>query len=242
MNNPVIKFLYVIWYIPVFTLLTILGGTLSIFLSFFSKKAARYITNTPWSYIALLPAGIGLKTIGQENLPKSYGNYIIYANHTSLLDIPAVGKAVNVSLTWVAKASLAKVPFFGWALLRVHMLVDRTGGANAAKNMVEDAASRLQGGQTLAIFPEGTRNRGEEPLLPFKKGAFILAKHTNVPIVPVAIKNAKNLWPAHKYWPMPGVIRIKIGHPFTLQPGENLAALTERAQQNLLEMLTDESW
>ena len=242
MNNPVLKFLYIIWYIPVLTTLTIIGGTISFVVSFFSKKAARYITNAPWSYIALVPAGIRLKTFGQENLPKTCGNYIIYANHTSLLDIPTVGKAVNISLTWLAKASLAKIPFFGWALLRVHMLVDRKGGANAVKHMVKDASSRLQSGQTLAIFPEGTRNRGEEPLLPFKQGAFILAKHTSVPIVPVAIKNAKNLWPANKYWPKPGIIRIKIGVPFSLKPGENLASLTARAHANLLEMLTDESW
>lgn len=242
MSNPVVKFFYVIWYLSVFSFFTVCGGVTTLVVSLFSEKWARYITNIIWAYVVIPPAGIRLETIGRENLPQLHGNYIVYANHGSLLDIPAVALATRVPLTWVAKASLSKIPFFGWAMARVHMLVDRKGSVDATRKMVEEASRRLKDGQILSIFPEGTRNRGDQPLLPFKKGAFILARHTKVPIVPVAIKNSRALWPANKFWPRPGIIRIKIGSPMAPLAGENLTALTERAQCVLLEMLTDQSW
>jgi len=241
MNNPVIKFLYLLWYLPVLVLSTIGLGLASVVTSYFSIKWARYISNSGWGHAVLDPAGIKLRTTGLDNLPEG-GGFIIYANHTSMTDIPTVALATQKPVSWVAKASLGRIPFFGWALARVHMLVDRGGGADAARKMVEEATRRLNQGEILAIFPEGTRNRSPEPLLPFKKGAFILAKHTGAPIVPVAIKNAGRLWPAGKLWPCPGTIRVKIGPPLLPQAGERLGDLTERAQAALQILLTDDSW
>lgn len=242
MNNPVIRFLYVVAYLTIFSALTICGAVATVTVGLFSKSGARYITNAPWAYMTVLLAGIRLKVTGRENLPPEKGGFIIYVNHTSLLDIPTVSLTTGRSVTWVAKASLAKIPFFGWALVQGHMLVDRGGGPSAARGMVEEASRRLAEGQTLAIFPEGTRNRGDVPLLPFKKGTFILAKHTGATLVPVAVKNAGKLWPAGKYWPRPGAIRVKIGTPFAPGEGESLAALTGRAQTALNELLVDDSW
>jgi 1-acyl-sn-glycerol-3-phosphate acyltransferase len=158
------------------------------------------------------------------------------------LDIPALGLATRAPLTWVAKASLGRVPFFGWALARVHLLVDREGGAEAAVSLVNEAGGRLARGEVLSIFPEGTRRHGPEQLLPFKKGAFILARQNGAPVVPVALKNTGALWPAGRIGPWPGLIRVRIGPPLTLVPGEKLAAFTIRAQEALAGLLADESW
>lgn len=242
MNNPVVKFLYLVWYLPVLVLLTIFLGLLCVVVSYFSTRAARYISNSLWGHAVLDPAGIGLTTSGLENLPEGDGGFIIFANHTSLTDIPTVALATRKPVSWLAKASLGRIPFFGWGLARVHMLVDRGGGVEATRKMVEEATTRLERGEILAIFPEGTRNRGSEPLLPFKKGTFILAKHTGAPIVPLAIKNAGNLWPADKYWPRPGTIRVKIGPPIRPQEGEKLGDITQRAQEALRALLVDDSW
>lgn len=242
MHNPVVKFLYVLWFVPLFVSLTIVAGSLSLISSLFSIKFARYITNNWWSYIVFIPAGISLKTIGLENLPESEGGFIIFANHSSLTDIPTVSLSTGRQVSWVAKAALGKIPFFGWALARVHMLVDRGGGADSAKKMVEEAEIRLKGGEILSIFPEGTRNKTDQLVLPFKKGAFILAKHTGATMVPLAIKNASKIWPAGAFWPTPGTIRVKIGEPLQPKEGERLADLTARAQAALSELLADESW
>ncbi|MDR0881840.1 MAG: 1-acyl-sn-glycerol-3-phosphate acyltransferase [Candidatus Adiutrix sp.] len=239
--NKALRFIYILWYLPVFYVLI---GILSIaifFVDFLSARAARYLCNTVVGHATLDPGGLRLKTLGRENLPAGSG-FIIFANHSSLLDIPAVALSTGSSITWVAKAALGKIPFFGWALRKVHMLVDRGGGAEAARRMVEDAEDRLKKGQILAIFPEGTRNRGQALLQPFKKGAFILAKHTGAPLVPVAIKNAGRLWPPGHFWPRPGLIRVKIGPTLQPVPGERLADLTAKAQAALEALLADESW
>ena len=242
MDNPVVKFFYVIWYVPVLVLSTIVLGGVCVVVSYFSIRAARYLTNIMWGHAALDPAGLKLRVTGLENLPEGDGGFIIYANHTSMADIPTVALATQKPVSWVAKASLGRIPFFGWALARVHMLVDRGGGAEAARKMVDEATRRLNQGEILAIFPEGTRNRGAEPLLPFKKGTFILAKHTGASIVPLAIKNAGQLWPAGQFWPRPGTIRVKIGQPLLPLDGERLGDITNRAQAALEALLTDDSW
>lgn len=242
MNNPLIKFIYLMWFLPVFVCLTITLGLVCVFVSFFSLRAARFISNPVWGHAALDPAGIRLSTIGRENLPQARGGFIIFANHTSTADIPAVALSTGRPVTWVAKAGLGRIPFFGWALMRVHMLVDRGGGAESARKMVAEAETRLRRDEILSIFPEGTRNKTVAPLLPFKKGAFILAKHTGAPIVPLAIKNAGQLWPVGSLCPRPGTIRVKIGPPLNPEPGEKLGSLTQRAQAALEELLIDDSW
>jgi 1-acyl-sn-glycerol-3-phosphate acyltransferase len=85
----------------------------------------------------------------------------------------------------------------------------------------------------MAIFPEGTRNKSAVPVLPFKKGAFILAKHTGVPLIPLAILNSGSLWPSGRYLPSPGQIKAAIGAPLTVEPKESLAALAKKAEKIL---------
>jgi len=242
MNNPVFRFFYAVWFVTVITVSTIVLGLTTVVLSFFSPKAARYMTDVAWSHSVLTLAGIKVETSGLENLPGTEGGYILFANHTSAADIPAVGLSTGKLVSWLAKASLGKIPFFGWGLARVHMLVDRGGGPEAAKKMVAEARQRLGDNQILAIFPEGTRNRTDELLLPFKKGAFILSKQTKALIVPLAIKNAGKLWPAGAFWPKPGVIKVKIGRPLAPIDGEKLGDITVRAQTALYDLLIDESW
>jgi 1-acyl-sn-glycerol-3-phosphate acyltransferase len=114
------------------------------------------------------------------------------------------------------------------------MLVEREGGSESARKMVNEATSRLNSGDIMAIFPEGTRNKTKyKDLLPFKKGAFILAKHTKVSLLPVAIYNSGNLWPSGTYLPKQGTIKISIGKPLTLNADETLSAITQRAYETM---------
>ena len=234
------RFLFLAWYLPLLTAMTLLCATTAWAASFFSLRLARYISNTVWSHAVLGPAGIRLAVSGRENLPPGPGGFIVFANHNSLLDIPALGLATRAPLTWVAKASLGRIPFFGWALARVHMLVDREGGAGALSRLVTEASLRLTRGEALSIFPEGTRRHGPERLLPFKKGAFILARQTGAPAVPVALKNTGPLWPVGRLGPRPGLIRVRIGPPLVPVPGEKPAAFTARAQEALASLLADD--
>ena len=228
--------LFAIWYIPLFAILTIAAGFAALALNYFSKRAVRRITSQGWAHIVLDPALIKVSATGRENLPPpESGGFIIFANHRSLLDIPTVAEATGRSITWVAKAALGRIPVFGWALKRVHLLVDRGGSAEAAKAMIADAAKRISQGEIIAIFPEGTRNKTGDPLLPFKKGAFILAKHTGAPLVPLAIEGTGGLWPSGRLVPNPGpgLVKVAIGSPMEVRSDESLNQIAQRAQETL---------
>ncbi|MDR1038768.1 MAG: 1-acylglycerol-3-phosphate O-acyltransferase [Deltaproteobacteria bacterium] len=221
------------WYLPLFTVMTLAAGAVCLAGSLFSGRFARTVSGQVWGSIVLGPAFIGLDVKGAENVPPG-GGFIVYANHRSLLDIPAASMAVDRPLSWVAKSALGRIPVFGWVLKRAHMLVEREGGAEAARKMITEAEARLAAGEILAIFPEGTRNRdAARALLPFKKGAFILAKHTGVPLVPLAIVNSGALWPSRTFLPKSGYIKVVVGKPLNPAPRESLAALTARAREAL---------
>ncbi|MDR1656761.1 MAG: 1-acyl-sn-glycerol-3-phosphate acyltransferase [Deltaproteobacteria bacterium] len=225
---------YKLWYLIVFTLSTIVAGLLCLALSYISKPFTRRITSQGWAYIVLGPARIKVEVTGHSYLPPpGAGGYIIFANHRSILDIPTVAVATGRAISWVAKSALGRIPVFGWTLKRVHLLVDRGGSAEAAKHMIAEASGRLAQGEIMAIFPEGTRNKTESPLLPFKKGAFILAKHTGVPLVPLAIYGSGRLWPSGSLTPKPGLIKVAIGPPITVGPKDTLNNISAAAQDTL---------
>jgi 1-acyl-sn-glycerol-3-phosphate acyltransferase len=89
----------------------------------------------------------------------------------------------------LAKKELLKVPVLGVGMGFVNvMAIDRTNRESAIRT-TEAAAKRIRSGISFAVFVEGTRARPGE-LLPFKKGAFYMARQAGVPVVPVAIKNS----------------------------------------------------
>jgi 1-acyl-sn-glycerol-3-phosphate acyltransferase len=222
-----------VWYLPLFTVMTILLGAVCLVGSLFSKGFARAVSGQVWAASVLGPAFILPRLSGEENIPPG-GGFIVYANHRSLIDIPAASLAIARPLSWVAKSALGRIPVFGWVLKRVHLLVEREGGLSSARTMISEAEARLAAGEILAIFPEGTRNRDpSKALLPFKKGAFIMAKHTGAALVPLAVVNSGNLWPSGSFLPHHGTISVAVGPPLTPEPGESLGALTERARKAL---------
>jgi 1-acyl-sn-glycerol-3-phosphate acyltransferase len=235
------KTLFGLWYLPVFTVLTVLAACVCLVASIFSKDLARRLTSQTWASIVLAPARIKvLVPGGTDSLPaRGSGGFIIYANHRSLLDIPVVARATRLSISWVAKAALGRIPFFGWGLKRVHMLVDRGGSVEAARQMLGEASRRLQNGEIMAIFPEGTRNKTPEPILPFKKGAFILAKHTGVPLVPVAILHSGELWPSGSLVPKSGTVKVAVGEPISPKAGDSLSKLAQNAEAALRNLYLD---
>jgi 1-acyl-sn-glycerol-3-phosphate acyltransferase len=229
------KAIFALWYYPLFISLTLLSGLLCLFVSLFSKRAARVVSGEIWASVVLGPAFIKLKVTGKENIPVG-GGFIVYLNHRSLLDIPAAAMATELPITWVAKASLGRIPLFGWCLKRAHMLIERQGGTESLRKMVSEASERINNKEIISIFPEGTRNRGKGDLLPFKKGAFILSKYTNAKLLPIATYNTGNLWKAGSFLPKSGTIKVAIGKPLSFEAGENLNKITHKCYETLLEL------
>ncbi|MBS7661109.1 1-acylglycerol-3-phosphate O-acyltransferase [Pseudomonas lalucatii] len=114
---------------------------------------------------------------------------VIVANHQSNYDLYVIGRVVPPRTVSIGKKSLKWIPLFGqlyW--LAGNVLIDR-GNARRAKQAMLTTTEVLRHQDTsIWVFPEGTRNAGEE-LLPFKKGAFQMAVAAGVPIVPVCVSN-----------------------------------------------------
>jgi len=138
--------------------------------------------------------------------------HVFVMNHQSNLDIPAACAALPVNIRFVAKRSLAFIPFVGWYMWLAGMIfVNRSDRASAVSSM-RRAGERIRAGANILTYPEGTRSRGGN-ILPFKKGTFVLALEAGVPIVPIAIEGSRAVQPSDDWTIRPGVIRVKVGAP-----------------------------
>lgn len=133
---------------------------------------------------------------GKENIKKGQ-TYIIISNHQSAFDIVLLHR-LWMHFKWVAKRELFRIPIIGWNLwLNKHIVIDRTSVRDARK-MILEAQKNLNMRNSVLIFPEGTRS-SDGTIKRFKNGAFVLAKKTNFPILPVIIEGTKEVFPRKGY-------------------------------------------
>jgi 1-acyl-sn-glycerol-3-phosphate acyltransferase len=146
----------------------------------------------PWALFGarawLLLSGVRVKVRGLELLDPEQ-TYVFVSNHRSYLDTATMFYYTGRRIGLLAKKELLKVPVLGVGMGFVNvMAIDRSKRESAIRT-TEAAAERIKSGISFAVFVEGTRAKPGE-LLPFKKGAFYMARQAGVPVVPVAIKNS----------------------------------------------------
>ena len=166
--------------------------------------------------------------------------YVFMANHASSLDIWAIFRAVPRRIRMIAKKQLARIPLFGWAMWAGRFIfIDRQNGV-AARRSIDEAGRRIHDGESVLLFPEGTRTR-DGTLGPFKKGGFHLAIKAGVPIVPVALRGTRELMPRGSLLLRSGTITVIVGEPIaTVGLGEEERAnLYERVRGIVEAMLAE---
>ena len=136
-------------------------------------------------YTILLKIIFKPKVIGKENIPKD-GPLIFAGNHKHAVDPTMVMSSTSRIVHFMAKEELFK-GLHGLALKKMGLIKIRRGKSNP--QAVIDAENILNNGGTVGIFPEGTRNKGENELLKFRYGAVKLAQKTNTLIMPFGIRN-----------------------------------------------------
>jgi 1-acyl-sn-glycerol-3-phosphate acyltransferase len=164
-----------------------------------------------------------VRVIGIENIPE--GNYILAGNHKSMLDVPLLACNLPTNLHFMGKKELFKKPILTKFFRKVGAFpVDREGVDITA---IKTSLKLLKSGETLAIFPEGTRNKTKAITLPFKEGVVKIASKTNKLIVPFGIDGEYKLGKE---------IILNIGEPIDVNsiPKEEQAEYLEEKVKELI--------
>jgi 1-acyl-sn-glycerol-3-phosphate acyltransferase len=176
-----------------------------------------------------------LKVYGTEHVPRT-GGLLLVSNHQSNLDPVLLGVQLPRALSYMAKSQLFEVhPLFTWLIRSLGAFPVRQGTGDVGA--VKEAITRLQEGDVLNVYPEGSRTETGE-IMPMEKGIGLLIRRAKVAVVPVAIDGSFDAWrkgrKMFRRWP----IRLQYGPPMDLAhlKGDEIV---QRVDQTLRKMVDD---
>lgn len=233
--------LYIIYAFTLFLVMLLIIFPLVLIASLFGKIRGGnmiYRICMYWADAWYFMIGIWHRNIFEAPHDKSK-QYIFVANHISYLDGPVLVKTFRQPIRALGKIEMEKIPLFGFIYSYAVVKVDRGDAEHRAKS-IRNLKSVLNKGISIIIFPEGTFNMKNVPLLPFYDGAFRIAIETQTPIKPILFLDAYD--------------RMHYRSVFSLNPGrsrsvflpeipvegltmDNLAELKERVRGMMEEKL-----
>ena len=166
--------------------------------------------------------------VGAANLPKT-GGLVLAANHKHVLDqfLPELALSSRQRPTYFAKIEYTK-KLIG-RLMRHYNVVFVDRAADDKSPSIAAANRKLQRGDSLIIFPEGTRNKSKKLLLPFRYGAVSFAYHNKIPLVPVAIVGQWRLFGSS--------LKVVFGRPLTVQHRSDYPKANKKLYNDIKQML-----
>ncbi len=220
------------------TVMTLLCVPLVILASLItSSPRPSYILCRMWAWGVAKVMGIRYSLHGEENVIPGI-SYVITPNHQSNADILALMMSMPAPYRWVVKKELTRIPVFGWGLVRTGAVSLNRSDPQKSMEALRAGSGKLTGGWSLLIYPEGTRSP-DGNLLPFKKGAFVLAVSTGIPILPVTVNGAHKVLPKHSLNIRPGLVVVTIGKPISTEGLEekDVPALMEKTRDAIAKNL-----
>jgi 1-acyl-sn-glycerol-3-phosphate acyltransferase len=191
------------------------------------SSALAYRFERWWAWLVSKSMGLSFSLHGEDKVVPG-ASYIITPNHQSNSDILALIRVLPIRFRWVVKKELIRIPVFGWALSRTGAIaIDRSDPKQSIQSL-QNATDKLKGSWSVLIYPEGTRT-SDGNLLPFKKGAFMMAVQTGIPILPVTSNGAFKVLRKKTIWFRPGHITVTLGNPIATD------GLTEKDVPELME-------
>ena len=160
---------------------------------------------------------------------------IYFANHQSHADLVMIWAALPKDLRHRTRAVAArdywtKTPFKQWITSAVFNVIYVSRSREADEDPLEPLVEALRGGDSLILFPEGTRGFADEPQA-FKAGLYNLAlQFPEVELVPAWINNVQRVMPKGRVVPVPVLCSVSFGVPMQVLPGEDCAAFLQRAR------------
>jgi 1-acyl-sn-glycerol-3-phosphate acyltransferase len=178
-----------------------------------------------WMNIFFFLTGLRLRVKGRENFSPGE-NYIIVYNHNSLIDVPVSVPFTPGANKTIAKIELAGIPVFGLFYKRGSVLVDRKNEESRKMSYIK-MKEVLDMGLHMCIYPEGTRNKTDQPLQRFHDGAFRLAFDSGKPILPALIFNSKKVLPRKFFFFWPAKIELHYLKPVSQKDFSSAEKLKE---------------
>ncbi len=197
----------------------------------FERRDRFFAKQMRWlSSVWLRTAGAEITIESAVPLAELFSRPVFLAgNHQSTLDIPLMALVAGGKIRFFAKSSLFHVPFMGWAMSVKGFTPVFRESARKTKPALDRAVRRLREREaSFVIFPEGTRSTTGE-LLPYRRGAFSLARKAEVPVVPFALDGTGVVMPKGAWAPRGGRVRVVLGPPIETK------GLPEHAADLLLE-------
>ena len=164
----------------------------------------------PWGRAVLPMCGIRVKVEQRASLPD--GPVVFVSNHVNLLDIPVATAWLPRPFLFVARHELREWPVVGWVLDKTACLFIARDNPRQAVADLRAVADRIQGGESVLLYPEGGRSYGHE-MLPFMRGPFVVAIEAGVPVVPVTHVGHAGVFDKRMRAARPGRTRLVIGEP-----------------------------
>lgn len=169
-----------------------------------------------WAFRTILwLAGTRVIVKGEENIPEDTA--VLYVgNHRSLFDIPITYVRVPRPTGYIAKLELKKVPLLHFWMNNMHCLfLDRKNIKEGLKTILT-GIEKAKSGISICIFPEGTRNKQVDGVLPFHEGSFKIAEKSGVPVVPMTLVNTEAIFENHFPKVKPATVILEYGEPIYL--------------------------
>lgn len=162
--------------------------------------------------LILKVTGARIRIIGEEHVPTDRA--VLYVpNHNSFFDILLTYSRTPRLTGYVAKKEMEKIPLLSTWMARLHCLfLDRTNMKEGLKTILQ-GIELIKSGVSICIFPEGTRNKTSERMLPFKEGSLKMAEKTGCPIIPIAITNSAEIFENHFPKIKPCDVIVEYGEP-----------------------------
>ena len=208
----------------VISFLSIVLSTLAILVRFFDPSGnASHRISSLWSRWICRWNGIRVDIQGLEHIKKGQAQ-IFVANHQSFFDIFALSGYLPVQIRWVAKASLFRIPFMGWAMWASRYIPVVRDNRKKAYQAFLTTIERIKFGASVVIFPEGTRSENGT-IGEFKKGGHLLAARSGAQMVPVTIIGTGSIIRKGSFIVKPGPVKIRISPPISVSSGEGQLVL-----------------
>jgi 1-acyl-sn-glycerol-3-phosphate acyltransferase len=206
-----------LWALWAMLLLALLAPPAWLLMRVAPDPAAAWRRGGAAARLLLRLAGVPLSVRGVEHLPD--GACVLVSNHASYLDGVILVAALPRAYAFVAKRELQAQALLGPPLQRLGVeFVERFDLRKSVAD-AEHMADAVQRGRSLLVFPEGTFV-AQPGLLPFHLGAFLAAARAGVPVVPLAIRGARDLLPAERWWPRWTRLGVDIGEPIPVPANE----------------------